>query len=331
VNHESSGVTQSCAEVSQKLIHNLGWLILASWCVMVLGSLVRATDSGLACPDWPLCFDQPIPLFDTQIFLEWFHRVIAALLSIGTALVAIRVVRHRQMRGLLVGPLFLSLVLLVWQIVLGALTVLRLLQPGIVSWHLINAVAFLGLLIWMREKCIEVARPWAITWTLRLPMLVKTVLKLVLVAVFLQIFMGGMVSSSHAGLMCPDFPKCFGLWLPNLGPLVTLQMAHRFTGFFIVGMVVFLLLATRRIVLPIRMRHCITSLPPLMALQVLLGALNIVWKLPTWASVAHLAVALIIFAVIMALNGMASCIASEQTFAYEVTSKNEALMPGRIK
>jgi heme a synthase len=331
VNNESSGLKRSCAEVSQQLIHNFGWLILASWCVMVLGSLVRATDSGLACPDWPLCFDQPIPLFDTQIFLEWFHRVIAGLLSIGTVLVAVRVLRHRQMRSLLVAPLFLSLILLVWQIVLGALTVLRMLQPGIVSWHLINAVAFLGLLIWMREKCIDVARPWALASTLRLPMLVKIVLRLVLVAVFLQIFMGGMVSSSHAGLMCPDFPKCFGLWLPNLGPLVTLQMAHRFTGFFIVGLVVFLMLTARRTVLPIRMRHCITGLPPLVALQVLLGALNIVWKLPTWASVTHLAVALIIFAVTMALNGMASCVTSEQTSTYEAASKNEVLIPGRIK
>ena len=60
-------------------------LALSVFCfvVIVFGSWVRATDSGLACPDWPLCFGKVLPAFDLQIFLEWFHRIIAGLLTLG--------------------------------------------------------------------------------------------------------------------------------------------------------------------------------------------------------------------------------------------------------
>ena len=34
--------------------------------------------------------------------------------------------------------------------------------------------------------------------------------------VYMQIVLGGLVSSNHAGLVCPDFPTCLGHWIPPL-------------------------------------------------------------------------------------------------------------------
>jgi heme A synthase len=64
---------------------------LATYALIVLGGTVRATDSGLACPDWPRCHGQFIPPLETNILIEYSHRLAAAsvgLLIVGMAIAA---------------------------------------------------------------------------------------------------------------------------------------------------------------------------------------------------------------------------------------------------
>ena len=48
-----------------------------TFCLIVVGALVRANDAGLACPDWPLCYGEFVPTFDLKVAFEWGHRVFA--------------------------------------------------------------------------------------------------------------------------------------------------------------------------------------------------------------------------------------------------------------
>src|SRR3989304_919854 len=51
---------------------------LGTWALVAVGGLVRVTESGLGCPDWPLCDGRGIPHSEKTALFEWSHRVTAA-------------------------------------------------------------------------------------------------------------------------------------------------------------------------------------------------------------------------------------------------------------
>ena len=118
----------------------------------MLGAWVRATGSGLACPDWPTCYGHWLPLPGeipdgagysyVQVMLEWLHRLIAGVilgplvLLIGGLAWRVRAERPRMPRY----AVALILLLLV-QAGLGGLTVLDQNSPWSVALHLGTALA----------------------------------------------------------------------------------------------------------------------------------------------------------------------------------------------
>src|SRR5262245_11842889 len=71
--------------------------------LIVLGSIVRTTGSGLACPDWPLCHGRLIPPLQFNVLVEWFHRLLALIVGLGLVGTAVWTASHRATRARLGG------------------------------------------------------------------------------------------------------------------------------------------------------------------------------------------------------------------------------------
>ena len=112
--------------------------VLAGFALIVLGGVVRVTESGLGCPDWPLCQGRLIPPLETSAIIEYSHRLVASAV-LGPLIVATCVVTwisYRRDRWL-VAPATVGLILMLAQALLGGATVLPAFPDGSSppTWH----------------------------------------------------------------------------------------------------------------------------------------------------------------------------------------------------
>src|SRR3954465_1048295 len=110
--------------------------VISTYLLIVVGGIVRVTGSGLGCPDWPTCHGQLVPPLETAAIIEYTHRLLGALVSplILSTTVGAWLVRRPQ--GAVRLPALALPVLLVIQILLGAVVVKLELPTMVVLVHL---------------------------------------------------------------------------------------------------------------------------------------------------------------------------------------------------
>jgi heme A synthase len=281
-----------------RLASRLGFATtVLTFALIVIGSVVRTPGSGLACPDWPLCQGRLIPPWQFNVMIEWTHRLVALLVSLCLVALAVLTFVRPVLRKRLAGLVILALSLLAIQVLLGALTVWKLLDPSVVSGHLGVALLIFATLLAYSRTAAQAADAGSGTGAARAPgqmpaFAVATALT------YLQSLLGGMVSTHHAGLACPDWPTCFGEWFPSLQGLVGLQMAHRY-GAYLLTAIVLGVAALARVSPDARVRRAGSLALGLVVGQVVLGVSNVHLRTPVWLSAAHLATATALFGVLL--------------------------------
>ena len=295
-------------------------LILATlglaFVVVVVGAYVRLSDAGLGCPDWPLCYGQPVPgqLEGAALGKAWkemAHRYLAGALGILILVVSLLSWRARRSPGLASA----IVALVVFQATLGMWTVTMLLKPAIVTAHLAGGMATLALLVWLHLEWgrhspapeARALRPAAVTG---------------LAVVLLQIVLGGWVSANYAALACPDLPLCLGQVVPpmdfgnafhvlrELGytgqgellpreALTAIHWTHRMFALVVVAAVGW---ASLKALLVAGLRRLAALIGVLVVLQFVLGISNVAFGLPLALAAAHNAGAALLLAALVVLN-----------------------------
>jgi heme a synthase len=254
----------------------LAWLAIAALAlVMMLGNIVSVTGSGLGCPDWPLCHGRFIPPGETEIWIEFRHRLavpLFSLLLVATAVLTLRRAESRALRRIAVA----LLALLGVQILLGALTVKLGLSAPISTVHLVTALAILAGLL-----TIAASEPTALAG--RDPKLARLA-GVGLLVLLVQLALGGYVRHTGAGLACPDFPLCSGDLFPAGGPPLV-HWIHRWLGVALLGLFIHLAVASRRTALA----GVGAAVGALAVIQVALGIAAVLLRLPVPVRAAHAA------------------------------------------
>jgi len=194
-------VTSQGSSQPEERIRRLVWKIAcATLLLMAVGSATRVMNAGLACPDWPLCYGQLVPSqqMNLQVFLEWFHRLDAALIGLSAiALAGLSWWDRRALPNWLPWASTFAFGLIVFQGVLGGLTVTELLRFDIVTAHLGCALLFFATLLVIGTALLPYQGTGAVG---KLPWIGLTAV----ILVDLQSLLGGLVASQWA------LHQCFG-------------------------------------------------------------------------------------------------------------------------
>ena len=193
--------------------------------VISVGAWVRLTDAGLGCPDWPGCYGilstpdtesellrakelYPDSVIDIgKAWREMLHRYLAGTLGILVFIITFLMLKYAK-HVPKIYPISLS-ILIVIQSTMGMLTVTQLVKPTIVTTHLILGMTTAGLLLWNGLQIKLKNKIDQIDFKL------VNLIFICILALILQIILGGWTSTNYASLACTDFPKCLNQWWPS--------------------------------------------------------------------------------------------------------------------
>ena len=294
-----------------KSIRIAAWAgVVVTYFLIALGGTVLATNSGLSCPDWPLCYGQAYYSGTYQVFLEQFHRFTAATVSILIVLLLIGIIAWaRKDRALLTMGIAAPMLLAI-QIVLGGLTVLWKLPPQIITAHLGTALAIFAIVITIAVLSGKPARrgdglpsPEHPTKTRKFAQLAITNALLV----YILMLLGSYVTGNGAALACPGWPLCTPASWAVSNHLADINILHRIYAVF-VGLVTLwtVISALRR--WRVARGQAIVGLVGglLFVYQAVVGGLIVLLKEPAFVAGLHLALATAVWGTLVLLAAFAS-------------------------
>ena len=212
---------------------------LSAWALVAVGGVVRVTESGLGCPDWPLCSGRPIPRTTKTAVLEYSHRFTALVVTVLVVLVAVLAWRSYRSRRDIIVPALTAAIFIPFQALLGAIVVWLELPSSLVGIHFVVGMVFLAATVVTAARAFRGVGSVASDGFARLAWATTGI-------GFLLVTAGAVVVSAHADEACGEqWPACNGAFVAGGGDAAA-QVVHRTLAYVVAGLAVCLLVLALR-------------------------------------------------------------------------------------
>ena len=181
----------------------------ATFLLISIGGLVRATKSGLGCgDDWPRCSGRLLPEVQNRaMMIEFSHRFVAGIVVVILALLVLQAFRQKRPAAIKRATIA-AFGLVIFQALLGAAVVFFHLHADLVVLHLGTALSLLALMAYIflseadpdTDRDADASRRSAFAAG----------------SVFVLVLIGSYVSGAGAGYVFPDWPLMDGRVIPDL-------------------------------------------------------------------------------------------------------------------
>ncbi|MDH3205898.1 MAG: COX15/CtaA family protein [Gemmatimonadota bacterium] len=287
------------------MLHPRAFKVTVVWTLLLLflGSVVHATESSLACPDWPTCFGTMVPEMSGGVFWEHLHRLVAGGLVLMFSLATWLVHKEVRDRPWILKACWAGIALLLVQSAFGGLTVIYRLPDLVSTTHLALAFGFLGLATYLAAATTSRVEPHGSDADAGIRLWAWAAAGLV----FAQSVLGGLVRHMDAGMACPDAPLCLGQVVPPLinAPIIT-HFAHRVLALVVVLAVLGLVVRVWRGHASAPLKHWAAAAGILVLVQVALGVASVLSVLAVAPVSLHTLVAAGLLASLVYLSGLTS-------------------------
>lgn len=272
------------------------FVVVITFGLIVFGGYVASSQSGLGCgPEWPLCNGKVIPTLQGDTLIEFAHRVIGAILGVLTIILFAKVKRAKMSYAVRTAANWM-VVLLIFQVLMGAIIVWFHLPTFIIAGHLIIAMLYLAcvLVIWRRSTERMVIQ--RVVLNNQQQKKITRHIKVLLGLVLLILFVGAYVKHDFIGTSC-GWATCGDSVMPSTGPEL-IQTTHRLLG---VVLALYSLLLTywsfaKGWGASLQKRFGFVSVT--IVVQVVLGVLTILTAIDIVWAMLHVAVGTLLFAIV---------------------------------
>ncbi|HEX2052214.1 MAG TPA: heme o synthase [Actinomycetota bacterium] len=269
---------------------------LMAMLLVMVGALVRATGSGLGCPDWPQCHGSWIPPLEKTAIIEYSHRLIASIVGfLVLAMAVLAWLKHRTTSSVF-WPSLLALVTVIVQAGVGRQVVMDELHADTVVLHFFLSLALVGLLATATVNSFSprggrwdgIARHAAVTTG----------------TAFAVLMVGATVVQQRAGAeVFSDWPLMNGSLLPPDGSRPLLHWTHRLVAALLGVVLGYLALrVTRRQPRDRTLVMLTHGAFALYLVQVLLGGFNVLSGSAAWTVVGHVLTGELLWVTLVSLS-----------------------------